>query len=378
MIDDSALKAMEDIHNSPTARAMREFQDSPAARAMREFQDSPTARAMREFQDSPAARAMREFQDSPTARAMREFQDSPFAQALSRFENSQTARNVVEFAIQAKNAQAAFTQSETAKQIFNLAVNAGAAYATFSGSDTAKQLVNLALHASAASISLNSTVVTEISNWISQTQSNQNISVPAEDDRNHHALDTDTNSIGNESPAVANDNAMNSIIKLLDTTLAWIDNATTKLEANARLRLFFMAVFPLLILYASHLEFQDVSRTIQNKINSVEDQVAQAHKSENTTITLLDKKIDALAGKIAQLTNVLNAASPIDEKFYVIVRVTPLCAEKKFRCEPLATLFPGMGAHVLQRAGKWIRIAVILDSGVVEEGWVLKKYTHRK
>lgn len=88
ILDNSTLRALRTLDESPTMKAIRAMADSPISRIMRDFENSPAMKAIREIEESPITRMLRDLDNSSTLRAIKGIEDSPAFIAIRRLHES--------------------------------------------------------------------------------------------------------------------------------------------------------------------------------------------------------------------------------------------------------------------------------------------------
>ena len=90
LYDSPTMRAARELYDSPTMRTARELYDSSAMRAARDLYDSPTMRIAREMANTSGMRLAREMANSPEARIAREMYDSPTMRAARELMNARS------------------------------------------------------------------------------------------------------------------------------------------------------------------------------------------------------------------------------------------------------------------------------------------------
>jgi hypothetical protein len=170
----------------------------------------------------------------------------------------------------------------------------------------------------------------------------------------------------------ANDNRVEIFAWLISLVIRLgqiIETAASALEASAARRVAFTVLLVIVPMILSHIDTDASERRMINKIEDVSEQEKDYNEKVSRKLDELNRQIFKLKSDLAKSHEVEGAYT-----FYVVARATPLCAAKRFHCSSVAILRPGVEVQLLERSGKWIRIAAVLNSESVAEGWVLKKY----
>jgi hypothetical protein len=88
IFDNTTLRALRALDESPAMKAIRALEDSPVARLMRDLDNSPALRIMKDLENSPAMKAIREIEESSVMRMLRDLDDSPTPKAMRGIEES--------------------------------------------------------------------------------------------------------------------------------------------------------------------------------------------------------------------------------------------------------------------------------------------------
>ena len=118
---------------------------------------------------------------------------------------------------------------------------------------------------------------------------------------------------------------------------------------------------------------EEIRRELKDQKQQTDAALARERADRNQHQNNVERKLDELLALAREKENALKQRT-----FYLVKRPVVLCALKKICGDKVAYLDPGDDVELLERAGKWIYVEVIVEDGQTVRGWVLKKYLRRE